>query len=182
VFSRPRTTLASTEIPSAANEWSGQNFPGYANPEMDKALDAAERELDKEKRRGQFGEIQKLYAEDLPVLPMFFRVDPFAEIPFQEEVAALHSSEDALQVHGGDEVGTVLGMLVAGSSEAADALARAENAVILFGHEGLDLAGSTALAQACANLLITTRHYGRPNNGLIAVWPGKLFGFCGIMG
>jgi NADH-quinone oxidoreductase subunit G len=27
------------------------------------------------------------------------------------------------------------------------------------------------LAQACANLLITTKHYGRPNNGLIAVWP-----------
>jgi NADH-quinone oxidoreductase subunit G len=68
-------------------------------------------------------------------------------------------------------MGTVLGMLVAGSSEAADALARAENAVILFGHEGLDLAGSTALAQACANLLIATQHYGRPNNGLIGVWP-----------
>jgi NADH-quinone oxidoreductase subunit G len=71
----------------------------------------------------------------------------------------------------GHEVATVLGMLVTGSSEAAEALARAENAVILFGREGLDLAGSTALAQACANLLIATNHYGRPNNGLIGVWP-----------
>lgn len=71
----------------------------------------------------------------------------------------------------GQEVATVLGMLVTGSSEAAEALARAENAVILFGREGLDLAGSTALAQACANLLIATNHYGRPNNGLIGVWP-----------
>jgi len=71
----------------------------------------------------------------------------------------------------GHEVATVLGMLVTGSSEAADAFARAENAVILFGHEGLDFAGSSALAQACANLLIATNHYGRPNNGLIGVWP-----------
>ncbi len=73
----PRTTLHSQEIPSAANGWSGQNYPGYANPAMDKALDAAERELDEEKRRGEFAEIQRLHAEDLPVLPMFFRVDSF---------------------------------------------------------------------------------------------------------
>jgi peptide/nickel transport system substrate-binding protein len=73
----PRTTLHSEEIPSAKNGWSGQNYPGYANPDMDKALDAAERELDDEKRRGYFGDIQRLYMEDLPVLPLFFRVDPF---------------------------------------------------------------------------------------------------------
>lgn len=71
----------------------------------------------------------------------------------------------------GDEIGTVLGMLVTGSSEAADAFAKAENAVILFGREGLDLAGTSALAQACANLLIATNHYGKANNGLIGVWP-----------
>jgi peptide/nickel transport system substrate-binding protein len=73
----PRTTLHSTEIPSASNSWSGQNYPGYANPEMDRALDAAERELDEGKRRALFADIQRLYAEDLPVLPLYFRVDPF---------------------------------------------------------------------------------------------------------
>jgi NADH-quinone oxidoreductase subunit G len=72
----------------------------------------------------------------------------------------------------GHEAALVLGMLIGGSSEYADAFARAENAVILFGREGLDLAGSSALAQACANLLIATNHYGKPNNGLIGVWPG----------
>jgi NADH-quinone oxidoreductase subunit G len=71
----------------------------------------------------------------------------------------------------GQEVATVLGMLVTGSSEAADAFARAENGVILFGREGLDFAGSSALAQACANLLIATNHYGKVNNGLVGVWP-----------
>lgn len=54
---------------------------------------------------------------------------------------------------------------------AAEAFAAAENAVVMFGSEGLDFAGSTALAQACANLLIVTNHYGKPNNGLIPVWP-----------
>ncbi len=82
-----------------------------------------------------------------------------------------HQARYSLRYRYGDEVGTVLGMLVTGSSEAADAFARAENAVILYGHEGLDLDGSTALAQACANLLITTQHYGKANNGLIGVWP-----------
>ncbi len=73
----PRSSLHSKEIPSAANGWSGQNYPGYANPEMDAALDAAERELDVVKRRTLFAEIQKLAADDLPSLPLFFRVDPF---------------------------------------------------------------------------------------------------------
>ena len=78
----PRTTLHSDEIPSEKNGWSGQNYPGYSNPSMDKALDAVERELDPDKRRTLFAEIQRLYAEDLPVLPLYFRVDPFA-IPKQ---------------------------------------------------------------------------------------------------
>jgi NADH-quinone oxidoreductase subunit G len=53
---------------------------------------------------------------------------------------------------------------------AARAFAKAENAVVIYGSEGLGLAGSQELAQACANLLIETGHTGRPNNGLIAVW------------
>ena len=73
----PRTTLHSSEIPTAQNQWSGQNFPGYRNAEMDKALDEAERELDPTKRRAFFADILRLYAEDLPVLPLYFRVDSF---------------------------------------------------------------------------------------------------------
>jgi peptide/nickel transport system substrate-binding protein len=73
----PRSTLHSEEIPSAANGWSGQNYPGYRSADMDKALDAAERELDSTKRRALFADIQRIHADDLPVLPLFFRVDPF---------------------------------------------------------------------------------------------------------
>lgn len=78
----PRTTLHSTEIPAADNGWSGQNYPGYRNPDMDRALDSAERELDPGKRRGFFADILRLYADDLPVLPMYFRTDSFV-IPKQ---------------------------------------------------------------------------------------------------
>ena len=78
----PRTLLYSTEIPTAQNAWSGQNYPGYRNPAMDAALDGAERELNFEKRRALFADIQRIHAEDLPVLPLFFRVDPFV-IPKQ---------------------------------------------------------------------------------------------------
>jgi peptide/nickel transport system substrate-binding protein len=73
----PRTTLHSTEIPTADNGWSGQNYPGYRSPAMDTALDGAERELDPGKRRGFFADILRLYADDLPVLPMYFRTDSF---------------------------------------------------------------------------------------------------------
>ncbi|HXF86133.1 MAG TPA: NADH-quinone oxidoreductase subunit NuoG [Anaerolineales bacterium] len=51
-----------------------------------------------------------------------------------------------------------------------DAFAKAENAVILYGSEGLGIAGTAALASACAKLLNDTDHIGRPNNGLIGVW------------
>jgi NADH-quinone oxidoreductase subunit G len=56
--------------------------------------------------------------------------------------------------------------------EAAKAFAEAENAIILYGSEGMGLAESGSLAQACANLLVATGHVGKPNNGLLGVWPG----------
>lgn len=73
----PRTTLHSTQIPSAANAWSGQNNPGYANPEMDNLLDAIETELDTAKRKELWRRLQHLYATDLPALPLFFRADSY---------------------------------------------------------------------------------------------------------
>jgi NADH-quinone oxidoreductase subunit G len=53
---------------------------------------------------------------------------------------------------------------------AAEILSKAENVLVFFGSEGLDYAGSSVLAQACASLLAATEHVGRANNGLVAVW------------
>jgi NADH-quinone oxidoreductase subunit G len=52
-----------------------------------------------------------------------------------------------------------------------ETLAQSENAVILFGSDGLGLAGTAQLARSCADLLAATNHVGRANNGLIGVWP-----------
>jgi peptide/nickel transport system substrate-binding protein len=73
----PRLTLHSAHITRAGNNWSGQNYTAYANPEVDRLLDAIETELDREKRRALWAQLQKTYAGDLPVIPLFFRADPF---------------------------------------------------------------------------------------------------------
>lgn len=64
-----------------------------------------------------------------------------------------------------------LGDLSQSVAEAGRSIATAENLIVLYGREGLDCDGSTALAQACANLLIVTGHIGKPNNGLVPIWP-----------
>jgi NADH-quinone oxidoreductase subunit G len=68
----------------------------------------------------------------------------------------------------GDEVKTIQDLTKKG--KIGDAFVKAENAVILFGSEGLGLGGSIALATACARALNDTSHVGRMNNGLIGVW------------
>ncbi len=69
----------------------------------------------------------------------------------------------------GDEVKTVQDL--GGKSKIAEAFAKAENAIVLFGSDGLGLVGSSNLAAACAQLLQATGHTGKRNNGLIGVWP-----------
>lgn len=75
--STQRTLLHSTQIPTAENQWAGQNYTGYANPEMDRLIDAIERELDPEKRRALWAEMQRLYMTDLPALPLYWRANSY---------------------------------------------------------------------------------------------------------
>ena len=75
--STQRTLLYSTEVPSAANDWSGQNYTGYANPAMDRLIDAIELELDPGKRRLLWAEMQRLYMTDLPALPLYWRANSY---------------------------------------------------------------------------------------------------------
>lgn len=73
----PRSTLHSKEIPTAANNYSGQNYTGYANAEVDELLEAIEVELDRDKRRKLWHRLQRIYASELPVIPLFFRADAY---------------------------------------------------------------------------------------------------------
>lgn len=73
----PRTTLHSEEIPTEANNWSGQNYTGFKNPEMDELLEKIELELDRDKRKAMWSKLQKIYATELPALPLYFRANSF---------------------------------------------------------------------------------------------------------
>lgn len=68
----PRQVLGSDQIPTEANNWGGSNDTGFRNAMMDADIAAMERELDPAKRRVLWAEMQRIYAEQLPVLPLFF--------------------------------------------------------------------------------------------------------------
>jgi peptide/nickel transport system substrate-binding protein len=71
----PRTILHSTEIPSEARNWSGQNYTGFRNQEMDDLIENLPLILDREERRPMWRRVQEIYMTERPVLPLFFRSD-----------------------------------------------------------------------------------------------------------
>ncbi|WP_239451436.1 peptide ABC transporter substrate-binding protein [Elioraea rosea] len=71
----PRTILHSSEIPREETNWSGQNYTGFRNAEMDELIERIPVTLDKDERRPMWRRVQEIYAEELPVLPLFFRSD-----------------------------------------------------------------------------------------------------------
>ena len=73
----PRSTLHSESIPSAGNNWGGQNYTGFRNAEMDSLIDAIEIELDREQRAAKWIRLQQVYAEELPILPLYFRTNSY---------------------------------------------------------------------------------------------------------
>ena len=71
----PRGQFHSGEIPDAVRNWSGQNYTGFRNAEVDALLEAIPRELDATVRRASFARLQAIIAEELPQLPLWFRAD-----------------------------------------------------------------------------------------------------------
>ncbi|KYG61087.1 ABC transporter substrate-binding protein [Bdellovibrio bacteriovorus] len=71
----PRSTVSSKAIPNNSNGWSGQNFHGWANPAVDKNLDALDVEFNPQKRVTLVHDILKAYTMDVPVLPLYYRSD-----------------------------------------------------------------------------------------------------------
>ena len=71
----PRATLSTDQIPTATNNWGGANYAGFSNPKMDEDIAAARSELDPAKQKAIWMDMQRIYVEQLPVLPLFFRAD-----------------------------------------------------------------------------------------------------------
>ena len=73
----PRSTLHSSQIPTAENNWAGQNYTGYVDAEVDRLIDEIEVELDPTARRALWDRLQSIYVEDLPVLPLYYRANAY---------------------------------------------------------------------------------------------------------
>jgi peptide/nickel transport system substrate-binding protein len=82
----PRSMLRSDEIPSAANHFAGENFPGFRNDEADRLIDAIEVELDRDRRAALWHRLEALYAEELPALPLYFRAEAYVLPPWLDGV------------------------------------------------------------------------------------------------
>ncbi|WP_157961456.1 peptide ABC transporter substrate-binding protein [Microvirga flavescens] len=74
----PVRNLHTSAIPVEANNWAGNNIAAFSNAEFDAALDKILVELDPAARKKLWADLQRIYVEELPVLPLFFRVQPFA--------------------------------------------------------------------------------------------------------
>jgi len=78
----PCDWFTTSEIPNAANHWVGTNVSGYSNPAFDKACQAAQQSLaDEPDHATAYREAQSIFAQDLPVLPLYWRIKTAAARP-----------------------------------------------------------------------------------------------------
>ena len=68
-------TYTCDEIPQKANNWSGDNYSRYCNPEYDQLWEAATKELDPKKRQEMFIQMNDILVNDFVVIPLVHRAD-----------------------------------------------------------------------------------------------------------
>lgn len=73
----PRGTMHSSMIPSPDNNFAGQNYTGFADPEMDALIEQLEETLTLEGRLPIWQRFQEIYVDEVAVLPLMFRANPF---------------------------------------------------------------------------------------------------------
>ncbi|MEL6469888.1 MAG: peptide ABC transporter substrate-binding protein [Cyanobacteria bacterium J06623_4] len=69
---------ACDQISQKENQWSKENSSRYCNPEYDALLEQLGTEIDPEKRRALFIEMNDLLIEDVALIPLVRRSDPYA--------------------------------------------------------------------------------------------------------
>lgn len=71
----PCSWFLSDQIPTAKNSWVGLNISGYSNPDYDAACQKAMRILpDQEGYQAAYAQVQSIYANDLPSVPLYLRI------------------------------------------------------------------------------------------------------------
>lgn len=69
----PDSVLMSKNIPTEKNTWTGQNYTGFSSAKVDSLVQGYEYEFDFEKRKKSMQEILKIYTDEIPVIPLYFR-------------------------------------------------------------------------------------------------------------
>ncbi len=78
----PCEWFTTSEIPDSANHWVGTNVSGYSSPAFDKACLTAQQTLpDEADHAAAYQEAQAVFAQDLPVLPLYWRIKTAAARP-----------------------------------------------------------------------------------------------------
>ncbi len=73
--SLPFNRFHSSQIPTAENNWQGDNRTGWRNPENDRLWEQLAAELDEKRRTALLRRQQEIFAEELPSLPLFFALN-----------------------------------------------------------------------------------------------------------
>jgi peptide/nickel transport system substrate-binding protein len=69
----PYLTLGTAEIPTAQNNYGGANYAGFSSPAMDAAIERMQSDLDPGGQKADWALAQQIYAEQVPVIPLFFQ-------------------------------------------------------------------------------------------------------------
>lgn len=80
----PRLTLGSDQTPAAENNWGGANFLAFSNKLFDADLEIVDTDLDPVHQAAAWDELQRIYAEQLPALPLFITAVPQVLPPWLE--------------------------------------------------------------------------------------------------
>ena len=73
----PRATMHTDRIPAPENNFAGQNYTGFSNTRVDELIQELEDTLTLEERLPLWREFQEIYVEEVAVLPLMFRANPF---------------------------------------------------------------------------------------------------------
>lgn len=68
-------------VPTAANGYAGQNYPGWNNAEYNRLHKQAQTEFNLSERIKLFDRMQTVWSNELPSLPLYYRVNPYTKKP-----------------------------------------------------------------------------------------------------
>ncbi len=73
-----RTWFGCDQIPNAENDWQGNNYSGWCNPQTEMALQQLQSQFERQAQLEAYRLIQRESSHDLPLIPLFSQVELYA--------------------------------------------------------------------------------------------------------